>query len=150
MTEQNSADDRLLEELKNALSQADPVPEDVLEAAKTSFTWRTIDAELAALEFDSAIQEVAGVRGDTSTRHLLFKSPDAELEIEFRPSDRTMTGQLAPAQHATVELMSADGALTVETDESGSFEFTDVPTGPVKLHCALHDGTTFTTEWTLL
>ena len=40
-------DDRLLQELASALDATDPVPERFIEAAKESFTWRTIDIELA-------------------------------------------------------------------------------------------------------
>ena len=42
-------DDRILELLSRAVDRADPVPEHVTEAARESFTWRTIDAELAEL-----------------------------------------------------------------------------------------------------
>ncbi len=35
-------------------------------------------------------------------------------------------------------------------DESGAFEFADVPAGPVSIRCDFEDGTAITTEWTLL
>ena len=68
-------DDRLLAELAAALDAADPVPARVLDAAKESFTWRTIDAELAELVFDSAEQQLAGVRGIDGTRQVTFQTP---------------------------------------------------------------------------
>ena len=58
-------DDRLIEVLRRALAEADEVPTEVVAAARAAWTWRTIDAELAALVHDSTLddQELAGVRG---------------------------------------------------------------------------------------
>ena len=42
-----------MEALARAVQAIEPVPADVVAAAKASFTWRTIDAELAELTFDS-------------------------------------------------------------------------------------------------
>src|SRR5512132_2576246 len=44
-------DDELLGELHRAL---EPVPASFVEAGKMAFTWRSIDAELAALTYDSS------------------------------------------------------------------------------------------------
>ena len=58
--EQNEAldpeDERLLEELRRAAGRYDPPPAWVMEAARSSLTWRTIDAELAA----HAVHELGG------------------------------------------------------------------------------------------
>jgi hypothetical protein len=44
-----SPEDRLLlEQIQAAAEEHDPVPAHVLTAAKASFTWRTIDAEIEA------------------------------------------------------------------------------------------------------
>ena len=51
----NPEDAQLLDELRRAASRFDPPPPAVVEAARSSFTWRTIDAELAALVFDSGV-----------------------------------------------------------------------------------------------
>ena len=60
----NPADEQLLDGLRRAASQFDPPPPAVIEAARSSFTWRTIDAELAALVFDSGVdQPVTVLRG---------------------------------------------------------------------------------------
>jgi len=40
--------------LRSVIERADPVPPPVVAAAKASFTWRTIDSELAELVADSA------------------------------------------------------------------------------------------------
>ena len=48
-------DQSLLAEVRAAAAEHDPVPADVVAAAKASFTWRSIDAELAELIEDSAL-----------------------------------------------------------------------------------------------
>ena len=52
-------DDTLWHELRMVIQKGDPVPPEVLQAARESFTWRTIDAELAALTYDSAVDDPA-------------------------------------------------------------------------------------------
>lgn len=146
-----SADDRLLEELQHALEVADPVPDDVLAAAKASFTWRTVDAELAELQFDSAVDELAGVRGDGGERQLTFRSGDVEIEVTVHGDRaRRLTGQIVPPQPASVELRSEDAAIQVDADEYGGFQITNVPDGPVLIRITLEDGTSIATEATIL
>ncbi|GAB3955588.1 hypothetical protein GCM10029976_098820 [Kribbella albertanoniae] len=53
-------DGQLLEALRDALVTEQEVPRAFVEAGKAAFAWRTIDAELAALTYDSAW---AGPRG---------------------------------------------------------------------------------------
>ena len=60
-------------------SVSEPVPADVVAAAKATFTWRTIDAELAALTFDSVADAdaLAGVRGGG-------RAPGAHVRVRRR------------------------------------------------------------------
>lgn len=142
-------DDRLLTELQDALQAADPVPADVLATAKASFTWRTVDAELAALAFDSALDETAGVRSEDDARHLVFRSGDLEVEVMVAgTAPRSLTGQLVPPQPAVVELRTGEHVIASVAGPDGAFAFPTVPGGPVSLRCILEEGTkTVTTEW---
>jgi len=144
-------DDRLLEELAAALEATDPVPERFVEAAKASFTWRTIDAELAELVFDSAEGELAGVRGVDSTREITFRTPSFEIEVAIISDGvRRLIGQLVPAQVGVVELQFAGASVTTESDSLGRFSFDDVPLGPISLKIEAADGATTQTAWTLV
>ena len=79
----NPADAQLLDELRRAASQFDPPPPTVVEAARSSFTWRTIDAELAALVFDSGVdQPVTALRGGEGPRLMTFSSSGLDIEVE--------------------------------------------------------------------
>ena len=70
-----SGDDRLIEELRGAARRFDPLPESVREAARASLTWRTVDAELAALAFDSAVEPSTNARSSGDSRLLTFSAP---------------------------------------------------------------------------
>ena len=65
-------EERLLAELRQFGRMLDPVPAQVLFAARGSLAWRRLDADLAELSFDSLVDgdlELAGVRsGDDSVR----------------------------------------------------------------------------------
>ena len=56
-------DDALLAAVKRAIREAEDVPPEFVEAAKTSFAWHNIDAELAALTYDSSADALAGATG---------------------------------------------------------------------------------------
>lgn len=153
MTEHSPADDRLLGELGDALEAGDPVPDAVLDAAKAAFSWRTIDAELAELVFDSAVDEVAGVRGETATgdRHMSFRAAGVEVEILVGGvNDRRVTGQLVPPAEAAIELIADGFTQATETDEMGRFGFDGVPGGPASLTCRFSDGRIVKTDWVSL
>ena len=129
------SDEQLLAELRSSLDLADPPPERLAIVAKAALTWRTIDAELAEITFDSA-HDLAGVRNTAVQRQVTFETD--ELEIEIMVSDdaaRRVVGQLVPGTEATVVLIG--GAVdepertTTSSDHLGRFGFDDVPTGPV-------------------
>ena len=146
-------DEQLLAKLGAALEAADPLPESVIEAAKATFTWRTIDAELASLVFDSAAGELAGVRSSEATRQMTFRTPGVEIElIVVSETSRRLVGQLVPPQTAEVMLHHESDTRTAQSDSLGRFTFHDVPTGSVRLTCKLagDDGAVVQTEWTII
>jgi hypothetical protein len=133
-------DEALLEELRDAAHRFDPPPPAVLEAARASLTWRTIDAELAALEFDSAVdQAAAAVRSGEGPRLLTFSAPGLNIEVEVSPLGprRQLVGQLVPAQAARIDVRHAGGVTTVQADQLGRFGVDAVSAGPVSLRCHL-------------
>ncbi|MQA85590.1 MAG: hypothetical protein GEV03_13420 [Streptosporangiales bacterium] len=138
------SDDALLAELRDLFEAMDPVPAQVVAAAEASFTWRTIDAELAALVADSAERPLAGVRsqvGQAGPRLLTFEGQGllVEVEIDSVGTDRRLVGQLVPPKPAEVEVRWPGGSLTRIADEVGHFTVDAVPQGPVSLVCRLAD-----------
>jgi hypothetical protein len=141
-------DERLLAELADAVRRRDPVPVGVLAAARGSFAWRTIDAELAALELDSSLEvPAAGVRaGSTDVRTLVFTAADISVELGVT-ADR-IDGQLVPPTPAEVEVRTPDGVVeTVQADELGCFTIHARTGSLLSLQCRTADGDTVVTEW---
>jgi hypothetical protein len=149
-------DEGLLQELRAAARRFDPPPDSVLEAARASLTWRTIDAELAALEFDSAVDlAVTTVRSSEGPRLLTFAAPGLNIEVQVSPVGprRQLVGQLVPAQPARIDVRHAGGVTTVQADQLGRFGADAISAGPVSLRCHLGDAPSslpVVTEWIAL
>lgn len=142
----------LLEELAALLGAAAEPPADVLHAARELYTWRTVDADLAALTFDSLVdREPARSRATaTDTRTLTFESDRAAIEVEVDSgvAGRRLVGQLVPPQAAELEL-TVDGGDVARTsaDELGRFVL-PLPGTPraARLLVLLADGTRIMAE----
>jgi len=139
-----SDDDLLLGDLRRVIAELDPIPEHVLIAARTALEWRTIDAELAELIADSAIDEPALlVRGSAHTRALAFEAPGLTIEIEAEQAAGgllRLTGQLIPPQSAEVTARHGDALFVTRADERGRFTAQDVAPGRLSLRCRLDGG----------
>lgn len=135
------SDDRLVEELRRAAGRFDPVPAIVDAAARAAYTWRTIDAELAQLTWDSADREdaLAGVRGVGTARLLTFETPAIVVDVEVTETGdvRRLLGQVQGALQGPVslELRHAGGVTPVDIDDLGRFVAEGVRAGAVSLRC---------------
>lgn len=126
-------DDELVVLVGHALTRVDPVPAHLVDGARSAFTWRTIDVELAELTFDSA-HMATGVRAVESDRQVTFASPGIEIELTVIGSGaRRLVGQLVPPSPATVELTACANVVTTCADDLGRFSFDDVAAGPLRL-----------------
>jgi hypothetical protein len=142
--------------LAMALAEVDPVPDAVVAAAKGAFTWRTIDAELAGLTFDSAEEgQTAGVRGG-GPRSLAFEFSDVviELEVEDTNGRRAINGQVVPPEVQSLELqqIAEPTPTAVVPDQLGRFHLDDVAAGPARLFCRFGGAARHMvlTEWVVL
>ncbi|MGI9003881.1 MAG: hypothetical protein ACR2GH_19905 [Pseudonocardia sp.] len=145
-----SDDDELLVTLGTALREEREVPERFLEAGKAVFAWQSIDAELAALTFDSLVDAhpvAAAARAERATiRELTFASP--KIKIHMQVTGTSLYGQIVPAQAGTIEVRTAEHApQVVEVDEQGWFTVAPVPGGSFRLHCRTLSGTSALTDW---
>src|SRR5688500_9386673 len=82
----------LEDELRQAAELFDPVPARLKQAAVAAYAWRTIDAELAELVFDSFDQPMA-VRGPGRPRLLTFRSEELLIEVEL--DERHLVGRVS-------------------------------------------------------
>ena len=145
-------DEELLAELREAISARRAVPPEFVEAAKSAFMWRNIDAELAQLTYDSmrSSELVAATRSEAaSIRALTFTS--ARLTIELEVTEDSVLGQIVPAQLAMVEVQVQDGPRSmISTDEIGCFSVSPVPSGPFRLRCQAAASADIVTGWIAL
>lgn len=138
--------DALLVELGGLLSRIDPMPPQLLDQVRRAFCWRTVDAELAELSFDSLVdrEDALAVRAVADAalepRTLGFGAVvdgddlSIEVEISSTPDGPSLIGQVWPAGAATVEVQTGvGGATAVPADELGRFLVEPVPLGPVRL-----------------
>jgi len=134
------SDEQLVEALGAALEAADPVPAEVVAAGKATYTWRTIDAELAELVGDTAV-EAAAVRGSRAPRILTFAVGTTTLVVEVAEhrDKRRLLGQIVAPRSAEVEVDHPSGVMTVAADELGRFRIDDFPRGPIRLSLRFAD-----------
>lgn len=144
-------DDELLAELQTLFGEIDPPDPALLEQARMVFGWRTIDAELAELAYDSlADREVLAAVRDASLPgsgpRLLgfgtdFPGEDdglaVEVEVTVERGRPVLVGQLMPPTPATVTVHRfgpvTEPVAVVPADDLGRFRIDRVPGGPVRL-----------------
>jgi hypothetical protein len=147
--DEDEVDDRLTAELGAAVRAAAEVPASFVEVGRRAFAWRNVDAELAALGYDTAAAPAAaGTRAERATlRALTFVA--SRLTIELEATEDALVGQLVPQQPGEVELQQAGGVRrTVAIDELGWFAFRGpAPSGMCRIRVRTEDGTTVLTEW---
>jgi len=130
-------DDELEAELRRLAADREPVPAQLVQAALDAFGWRDIDAELAELVYDSLVDadQASLVRGPADQRLVSFAVGGLTIDVEVTSagSGRSVMGQIAPPQRATVDIRYPRDTVTVETDELGRFQSGPLPPGPASL-----------------
>lgn len=149
----DSADDALEQQLRRAVELYDSVPPRSVRAAIEAFTWRTIDAELAELVFDSLVSPAA-VRGSGDTRLFTFETETLTIEVEVSATSavagdvRRVSGRLVPAQRAEVELQVGEQRVNGTSNPLGHFAMVAPGRGPFRLHCRPNgQASPVVTEW---
>jgi hypothetical protein len=149
VSQPHEPDDRLLKDLQSLLGRVERPPRQVIEAAKESYTWRTVDAELAALTSDSLLDPAVGVRGTQEPRLLTFEAGDLmiEVEVSVAGAERRLLGQLVPPQAAQIDLRQGATTRTAQADVTGRFAVRDLLARPFSLRCTFTDREPVHTEW---
>ncbi|WP_433048912.1 hypothetical protein [Dactylosporangium sp. CS-033363] len=132
-------EEEVLSSLRDIAGRRDPVPPNVLAAARASLAWRDPDAALAALTRDSLDRLIAvrgGVRGG-SPRVLTFFSGALTIDVQVtaRAGTVDVVGELAPVVAARVVVESPAGSHETAADDEGRFRVDGVAPGPVRLRC---------------
>jgi hypothetical protein len=165
MTGPRLPDDELAGWLARVVSRADPVPEPLLDAARAAYGLRDLDAWVAELVRDSAVDAPqALVRGD-GRRLLSFEAGDIviECEVRRRPAGVDVLGQLVGGSTTSITAHVAatpggpaqgpdsgphSAPVRVPVDGHGRFSIPGLPAGVLRLGVQLADGTVIVTSWT--
>lgn len=157
-TEHDLADpslDALMDRLR-VLAETDAPPPLVAVLARAAFETRDLDAELAVLTADSAVDELALVRGaDTATmpRMLSFETDAVGIELQIEHSGDTVavrglvTGIDETRPGIRLDLDTANGSIELAVDPHGWFSATDVSPGALRLRLHGAVGGPVTTPW---
>ncbi len=145
-------DDELLDGLRAAASEADPVPEHVLAAARAARVWADVDVELLELRFDSLVDGGrTATRSGGGARVLRFAAHGATAELHLAGTGAVaVVGQLDPAAGGEVELRHAGGATRAPVDDLGRFTLDGIPPGPATLRWDAPDGRRVRTAWVVV
>jgi hypothetical protein len=146
-------DDALLGELRSLLARTDAVPAEVTEFANAALGWRRLDAELAELLADSALEGgPALTRADGDARWLTFRTEEMTIDVQATTADGTHTllGRIDPPLAATtVEVQGGDGETVASTtaDDAGRFKLVLDRGGRIRLRVAGRGRPPVETSW---
>jgi hypothetical protein len=130
-------DDALVDELRRVRALADPVPAAWRQAALASLAWQDIDAEPAALAYDSLSGRdprlAGGQPGTQAVRELRYAAGAAglSLEVDLNADRLRVVGEVSPAAPVEVVAVWPEGRQATTTDDRGAFRFDDLPRRPV-------------------
>jgi hypothetical protein len=150
----DSTDDPLLVRLRHIVEQLDPVPELTSQLARSAFSLRSLDSELAELVNDSALhdEQLAGVRGDWDVRMLYYEAADFGVELQVTGADqrRSVLGQVVRGSATDVQVETMAGVEAVEIDDVGRFRIGGLPPGPFRIRLSGPSRRPITTDWVAL
>ena len=136
--------DQLEQDLRAAAALVDPVPLRLVEGAITAYAWRTVDADLAELVFDSLSESAAAaVRGGDQPRVMTFRTQDLTVELEL--SGDRLVGRVEPAV-SDVSVQQGARTLPMQVDAFGRFATSGLVPGAFRLHIRRDVGTVVT-DW---
>lgn len=122
----------------------DPIPARLTDAARNAFDWRRVDAELAELLFDSAEQELVGIRGTTSDRRS-FRYAANEFVLRVHLTEETLIVMVEPPRSVPCRVVSESASTEHHTDELGELAV-GLPELPLRVEVDLPSGS-IVTPW---
>ncbi len=149
-------DEQLLAALADAVRAAQAVPRDFIEAGQAAYSWRTIDAELATLSYDSRASQAGGADGELAAaglraepavlRALTFTSERITVEVQIGAD--ALFGQVAPSADGQVRVEFGNGSsVHAPIDRVGWFTVRPAPSGPFRLRVTTVNGADVLTGW---
>lgn len=148
----SNADEVLLAALRGALTADLTPPPAVLAAAKQTWTWRTIDTELAAVPGDRAdgmLRLIGDEPAGAGRRKLVFEAPGLVLHLHLHTSREGvwLGGRVEPFRPGEVVVDHPGGWWQAAVDEAGRFAVGPLPGGPWRVRFREAAGRHVETGW---
>ncbi len=145
--EMSSSDRILMMALAEAIGGQRP-PIDLVARCEGLLSWIDVDSELADL-LDQPVAEAAGTRGAAAPTGVLeFAVEDGSCVIELTPSESAFRGQVLGGEAQLVVVRTIAGTtLSSIVDDLGAFEFSNPPSGTIRLEIDLSEGRRIHTAW---
>jgi hypothetical protein len=145
-------EDDLETRLRSLAAEADSPPELLVDSGLAAFAMRDLDAELAELVADSALdEEVVLTRTVLSdVRMLSFECGEVtvELDVEADPGTHLMQARgLVVGATGSITFVRTNSRSLLALDADGRFEAADLPRGPLRLEVTTPEGRRVTTSW---
>jgi hypothetical protein len=155
MTDPHLPDEQLLDAVRRAAAAYDPVPPGMVErmvAVTRDVADHDPDLELQMLLVVERFDELVGTRGGARSYTLRFGGEGVDLLVRVGVSEEEgrarLDGWLVPAASAPVQIREVGGeerTYDAVAEDSGRFEFTELPTGFYRVTLRLPDDQTFGT-----
>ena len=127
-----------LRRVGDAFGDPEPIPPRLVAAAQDAFGWRLVEAELAELLFDSASDELVGVRGSSSERRS-FRYGSGDVVIRVHLTEVSLIVMIEPPLSVVCRVDTEQGNEEHRTDELGEL-VVDAPELPLRLEIDLPGG----------
>jgi len=128
-----NTDEALLELLREAWEEADPVPPQLVDRVLFGLQLADLEYELLRLSY---LAEPAGVRGESAVTTVTFSSKRLTVMLMLPAAAdpvRRVDGWISPAGARRLEAITASGRSEVVAGLDGRFSFTAVPAGLFQL-----------------
>jgi len=137
-------------EVAMALNEAfdldlEPIPAELSRFAVEAFQWRLLEEELAAITFDSATDELVGIRGTGTLRHAMRFEGNG-IAVSINVTDTTVVASIEPAAVYSCHIEGPQTDIAVVSDERGQFAVSNGQL-PLRLVVEIPGGGRFVTPW---
>jgi hypothetical protein len=138
MNDELETPDELLDRINDAFDRLPPVPSKLQAAARSAFEWRRADAALAELLFDSANEELIGVRGTASDRRS-FRFAVDEFVVRVHLTPATLIVMIEPPLSVPCRVVTDEQIEEMRTDDYGEVAVA-APALPFRFEAELPNG----------
>src|SRR4051794_2203008 len=123
----------------------EPIPSELSRFAVEAFQWRLLEEELASITFDSATDDLVGIRGTGTLRHAMRFEGNG-IAVSINVTETTVVASIEPAAVYACQIEGPQTNLSVRSDERGQFAVSNRQL-PIRVVVQIPGGGRFVTPW---